>query len=261
MLQSLSTICTLSPTTLEEWEEATVNFVIIIKHINYSMRNPRVLCNIQATRPRACACIFHKTLGLMLYLLHVHDILLTVVCLQTLPMPRTRTTRSGITLMIVTSQKPPRIVSWYVPTHTLHTHHSHTTHHTHTTHTHYTQSSAAYVLFYRRRDDQSRPTRRSILDRSLSQSFAEEDRELKAKYQREKEDQESRSRSESEVCVWGGGAGCVVCVVCRGQDVCVWGVYVGGGGGVWGVCVCVCGVCVGGRGVCGGVCPTTTWDF
>ncbi len=33
------------------------------------MRNPRVLCNI-ATRPRACACIFHKTLGLMLYLLH-----------------------------------------------------------------------------------------------------------------------------------------------------------------------------------------------
>ncbi len=23
-----------------------------------------------ATRPRACACIFHKTLGLMLYLLH-----------------------------------------------------------------------------------------------------------------------------------------------------------------------------------------------
>ncbi len=34
------------------------------------MRNPRVLCNIQATRPRARACILHKTLGLMLYLLH-----------------------------------------------------------------------------------------------------------------------------------------------------------------------------------------------
>ncbi|XP_064399096.1 ubiquitin carboxyl-terminal hydrolase 4-like [Halichondria panicea] len=61
-------------------------------------------------------------------------------------------------------------------------------------------SSAAYVLYYRRRDDQSRPTRRSILDRSLSQSFAEEDRELKEKYQKEKEDQESkRSRNESEV--------------------------------------------------------------
>ncbi len=25
-----------------------------------------------ATRPRACACIFHKTLGLMLYLLHIN---------------------------------------------------------------------------------------------------------------------------------------------------------------------------------------------
>ncbi len=30
------------------------------------MRNPRVLRNIQATRLRACACIFHKTLGLMI---------------------------------------------------------------------------------------------------------------------------------------------------------------------------------------------------
>ncbi len=39
------------------------------------MRNPRVLCNIHGNspsgfRPRARACIFHKTLGLMLYLLH-----------------------------------------------------------------------------------------------------------------------------------------------------------------------------------------------
>ncbi len=31
------------------------------------MRNPLVLCNIQATRPCARACIFHKTLSLMLY--------------------------------------------------------------------------------------------------------------------------------------------------------------------------------------------------
>ncbi len=41
------------------------------------MRNPRVLCNIHGNspsglRPRARACIFHKTLGLMLYLLHTH---------------------------------------------------------------------------------------------------------------------------------------------------------------------------------------------
>ncbi len=40
------------------------------------MRNPRVLCNIHGNspsglRPRARACIFHKTLGLMLYLLHI----------------------------------------------------------------------------------------------------------------------------------------------------------------------------------------------
>ncbi len=40
------------------------------------MRNPRVLCNIHGNSPsglcpRARACIFHKTLGLMLYLLHV----------------------------------------------------------------------------------------------------------------------------------------------------------------------------------------------
>ncbi len=39
------------------------------------MRNPRVLCNMHGNspsglRPRARACIFHKTLGLMLYLLH-----------------------------------------------------------------------------------------------------------------------------------------------------------------------------------------------
>ncbi len=37
------------------------------------MRNPRVLCNIHGNsasglRPRAHACIFHKTLGLMLYI-------------------------------------------------------------------------------------------------------------------------------------------------------------------------------------------------
>ncbi len=34
-----------------------------------SMRNPCVYAIYMATRPRACACIFHKTLGLMLYLL------------------------------------------------------------------------------------------------------------------------------------------------------------------------------------------------
>ncbi len=46
------------------------------------MRNPRVLCNIHGNspsglRPRARACIFHKTLGLMLYLpvlqMQLHD--------------------------------------------------------------------------------------------------------------------------------------------------------------------------------------------
>ncbi len=97
----------------------------------------------------------------------------------------------------------------------MYPHPYHTTPHTHIRP--HTQSSAAYVLYYRRRDDQSRPTRRSILDRSLSQSFAEEDRELKEKYQKEKEDQESkRSRNESEVCGCGGvggwcGCGGVVC--------------------------------------------------
>ncbi len=30
-----------------------------------------------ATRPRACACILHKTLGLMLYLLHIIIIIIT----------------------------------------------------------------------------------------------------------------------------------------------------------------------------------------
>ncbi len=43
------------------------------------MRNPRVLCNIHGNSPsglrlRARACIFHKTLGLMLYLLHTTGI-------------------------------------------------------------------------------------------------------------------------------------------------------------------------------------------
>ncbi len=32
------------------------------------MRNPRVLCNIQATRPRACACIFHLVSCYIYYL-------------------------------------------------------------------------------------------------------------------------------------------------------------------------------------------------
>lgn len=104
----------------------------------------------------------------------------------------------------------------------MYPHPYHTTPHTHIRP--HTQSSAAYVLYYRRRDDQSRPTRRSILDRSLSQSFAEEDRELKEKYQKEKEDQESkRSRNESEVCGCGGVGG-------GGVGVVVWGSGVGVGG-------------------------------
>ena len=41
------------------------------------------------------------------------------------------------------------------------------------------QTAAAYVLFYRRQMEGRRP---HILDRSLSQSFAEEGRALKAKY-------------------------------------------------------------------------------
>ncbi len=40
------------------------------------MRNPRVLCNIHGNSPSYSTCIFHKTLGLMLYLLHT-----TVFCL------------------------------------------------------------------------------------------------------------------------------------------------------------------------------------
>ena len=70
---------------------------------------------------------------------------------------------------------------------------THTSVSTHThTHTH-TQTAAAYVLFYSRRSDQSRPTRRSVLDRSLSQSFAEEGKQLKAKYHggnKEEDDQD-----------------------------------------------------------------------
>ncbi len=42
------------------------------------INNPRVLCNIQATHPRACVCIFHKTLGLMLYPLHTAESALNV---------------------------------------------------------------------------------------------------------------------------------------------------------------------------------------
>lgn len=43
------------------------------------------------------------------------------------------------------------------------------------------QTASAYVLFYRRRTE-GRPVRRNILDRSLSQSFADEHKKLKEKY-------------------------------------------------------------------------------
>ncbi len=43
---------------------------MIYKTHNYSMRNILVAIYM-TTRPRARACIFHKTLGLMLYLLHL----------------------------------------------------------------------------------------------------------------------------------------------------------------------------------------------
>lgn len=42
-------------------------------------------------------------------------------------------------------------------------------------------TASAYVLFYRRRTE-GRPVRRNILDRSLSQSFADEHKKLKEKY-------------------------------------------------------------------------------
>ncbi len=83
--------------------------------------------------------------------------------------------------------------------------HAHTRTHTHThthtnTHTHtYTQTAAAYVLFYRRRDNPAQPTRSSRLDRSLSQSFAEEDKLLKEKFQEKKQ-----SLNDSEVGVVSG---------------------------------------------------------
>ena len=51
------------------------------------------------------------------------------------------------------------------------------------------QSASAYVLFYRRRSE-GRPVRRNILDRTLSQSFADEHKKLKEKYATLEEDEE-----------------------------------------------------------------------
>ena len=46
--------------------------VVVVIDIN-SMKSPCILCNIcMATHPCACACIFHKTLSLMLYLHVLH---------------------------------------------------------------------------------------------------------------------------------------------------------------------------------------------
>ena len=43
------------------------------------------------------------------------------------------------------------------------------------------QTASAYVLFYHRRTE-GRPIRRNIMDRSLSQSFADEHKKLQEKY-------------------------------------------------------------------------------
>ena len=62
------------------------------------------------------------------------------------------------------------------------------------THTH-TQTAAAYVLFYQRRPEGPQPTR-PILDRSLSQSFADEGKQLKAKYQLQEKEEKTTPTSE-----------------------------------------------------------------
>ncbi len=47
-------------------------FVILLSFAEIAEINTREMCHlkVQATHPRACACILHATLGLMLYLLH-----------------------------------------------------------------------------------------------------------------------------------------------------------------------------------------------
>lgn len=60
------------------------------------------------------------------------------------------------------------------------------------------QSASAYVLFYRRRTE-GKPVRRNILDRTLSQSFAEEHKKLKEKYatlQEEEEGERSKGKEK-----------------------------------------------------------------
>lgn len=62
------------------------------------------------------------------------------------------------------------------------------------------QTASAYVLFYRRRTE-GRPVRRNILDRSLSQSFADEHKKLKEKYatvEEEKGASEEEKADETE---------------------------------------------------------------
>lgn len=57
------------------------------------------------------------------------------------------------------------------------------------------QTASAYVLFYRRRTE-GRPVRRNILDRSLSQSFADEHKKLKEKYAANSQLDEERENGE-----------------------------------------------------------------
>ena len=58
------------------------------------------------------------------------------------------------------------------------------------------QTAAAYVLFYRRRTE-GKPVRRNILDRSLSQSFAEEHKKLKEKYATLDEEDEEKEKDDA----------------------------------------------------------------
>ena len=64
------------------------------------------------------------------------------------------------------------------------------------------QTAAAYVLFYRRRTE-GRPTH--ILDRSLSQSFAEEVRVQKAKFRPNSESAHEEEGEEEMQCGEEGG--------------------------------------------------------
>ena len=59
------------------------------------------------------------------------------------------------------------------------------------------QTASAYVLFYRRRTE-GRPVRRNILDRSLSQSFADEHKKLKEKYATLEEEKEEKGATKQE---------------------------------------------------------------